>query len=215
MPEASPKDAVLAIEAARRAFDEGPWPYTKPAERAAALVRMAEYLESHAAELRELIVAETGSVGYLTDYVQAGGSIGMFRANATQIEHVFEWVEAGAPTAGPNGMTGSALFREPVGVVGAITPFNFPFMLNVVKVAPALAAGCTVVLKPHPWTPLDAFLIARAGGGGRHPTRCAQCHHRARRGGRRNDLQSDGGHDRLHRLDRHRAGASSPTGPPP
>ncbi len=162
VPEASPKDAVLAIEAARKAFDKGPWPYTKPAERAAALIRMAEYLESHANELRELIVAETGSVGYLTDYVQAGGSIGMFRSNAAQVEHVFEWVEAGAPTAGPNGMAGSALFREPVGVVGAITPFNFPFMLNVVKIAPALAAGCTVVLKPHPWTPLDAFLIARA-----------------------------------------------------
>ena len=162
VPEASPKDAVAAIEAARRAFDEGPWPYTKPAERAAALVRMAEYLEAHAGELRELIVAETGSVGFLTDYVQAGGSIGMFRANAAQIEHVYEWVEAGAPTGGPNVMAGSALFHEPVGVVGAITPFNFPFMLNVVKVAPALAAGCTVVLKPHPWTPLDAFLIARA-----------------------------------------------------
>jgi aldehyde dehydrogenase (NAD+) len=162
VPEATPKDAVRAIEAARKAFDEGPWPYTKPAERAGALVRMAEYLEAHGAELRDLIVAETGSVGFLTDYVQAGGSIGMFRANATQTEHVFEWVEAGAPTGGPNGMTGSALFREPVGVVGAITPFNFPFMLNVVKVAPALAAGCTVVLKPHPWTPLDAFLIARA-----------------------------------------------------
>jgi aldehyde dehydrogenase (NAD+) len=162
VPEASTKDAVHAIEAARKAFDEGPWPYTKPAERAAALVRMAEYLESHGAELRELIVAETGTVGFLTDYVQAGGSIGMFRSNATQAEHLLEWVEAGAPTAGPNGMTGSALFREPVGVVGAITPFNFPFMLNVVKVAPALAAGCTVVLKPHPWTPLDAFLIARA-----------------------------------------------------
>ena len=86
----------------------------------------------------------------------------MFRANATQIEHVYEWVEAGAPTAGPDVMAGSALFHEPVGVVGAITPFNFPFMLNVVKVAPALAAGCTVVLKPHPWTPLDAFLIAQA-----------------------------------------------------
>ena len=51
------------------------------------------------------------------------------------------------------GMSGQAVVREPVGVVGAITPFNFPFMLNVVKTAPALAAGCTVVLKPHPWTP--------------------------------------------------------------
>jgi acyl-CoA reductase-like NAD-dependent aldehyde dehydrogenase len=162
VPEASPKDALRAIEAARKAFDEGPWPYTKPSERAAALVRMAEYLEAHAAELRELIVAQTGSVGFLTDYVQAGGSIGMFRANATITEHVFEWIEAGAPTAGPNVMSGSALFREPVGVVSAITPFNFPFMLNVVKVAPALAAGCTVVLKPHPWTPLDAFMIAQA-----------------------------------------------------
>jgi acyl-CoA reductase-like NAD-dependent aldehyde dehydrogenase len=162
VPEATPKDAVHAIEAARKAFDEGPWPFTKPAERAAALVRMAEVLEARSAELRELIVAETGSTGFLTDYVQAGGSIGMFRSNATQIEHVFEWVEAGAPSTGPNGMAGTALFREPVGVVGAITPFNFPFMLNVVKVAPALAAGCTVVLKPHPWTPLDAFMIAQA-----------------------------------------------------
>ena len=162
VPEASPKDAVAAIAAARRAFDEGPWPYTKPAERAAALVRLAEALEARSAELRELIVAETGSTGFMTDFVQAGGSIGMFRSNAAQIEHVLEWVEAGAPTGGPGGMGGSGLFREPVGVVGAITPFNFPFMLNVVKVAPALAAGCTVVLKPHPWTPLDAFLIAQA-----------------------------------------------------
>ncbi len=162
VPEATTKDAVRAIEAARKAFDEGPWPFTKPAERAAVLIRMAEILEARSAELRELIVAETGTTGFLTDYVQAGGSIGMFRSNAAQIEHVVQWVEAGAPSAGPGGMSGTALFREPVGVVGAITPFNFPFMLNVVKVAPALAAGCTVVLKPHPWTPLDAFLIAQA-----------------------------------------------------
>ncbi|MGH9918199.1 MAG: aldehyde dehydrogenase family protein, partial [Nitrososphaerales archaeon] len=73
-----------------------------------------------------------------------------------------EWVEAGAPTGASTGMSGLALVREPVGVVGAITPFNFPFMLNVVKTAPALAAGCTVVLKPHPWTPLDGFMIAQA-----------------------------------------------------
>ena len=127
-----------------------------------SLVRMAEALEARATELRELIVAETGSVGFLTDYIQAAGSIGMFRSNAAQIEHVIDWIESGAPTGGAGAMAGSALFREPVGVVGAITPFNFPFMLNVVKVAPALAAGCTVVLKPHPWTPLDAFLIAQA-----------------------------------------------------
>src|SRR3546814_10436042 len=59
-------------------------------------------------------------------------------------------------------MAGSAIVREPIGGVAAITPCNFPFMLNVVKVAPALAVGCTVVLKPHPWTPLDAMMIAEA-----------------------------------------------------
>jgi aldehyde dehydrogenase (NAD+) len=160
--EATPKDAARAIEAARRAFDEGPWPWTKPAERAATLVRMAEVLESRATELRDLIVAQTGSTGFLTDAIQAAGSVGMFRSNAAQVEHVVQWVEASAPTGGPQGMSGSAVVREPVGVVGAITPFNFPFMLNVVKVAPALAAGCAVVLKPHPWTPLDAFMIAEA-----------------------------------------------------
>src|SRR3984957_16917419 len=108
VPEATPKDAARAIEAARTAFDDGPWPWTKPAERAA---------------LRELIVAETGSTGFLTDFVQGAGSVGMFRSNAAQAEHVIEWVEAGAPTGAPSGMAGQAIVREPVGVVSAITPF--------------------------------------------------------------------------------------------
>jgi acyl-CoA reductase-like NAD-dependent aldehyde dehydrogenase len=162
VPEATPKDAARAIEAARRAFDDGPWQWMKPSERAGYVRRMGAALTSKAAELRELIVAETGSVGFITDFIQGAGSIGMFDSNATIAEHSFEWVESDPPTAGPTGMGGSAIIREPVGVVGAITPFNFPFMLNIVKTAPALAAGCTVVLKPHPWTPLDAFLIAQA-----------------------------------------------------
>src|SRR3546814_11386808 len=86
----------------------------------------------------------------------------MFRSNAAISEHSFPWVESGLPAGQAAGMAGSAIVREPIGVVAAITPFNFPFMLNVVKVAPALAVGCTVVLKPHPWTPLDAMLIAAA-----------------------------------------------------
>ena len=162
VPEATAKDAVRAIEAARRAFDEGPWPWMKPAERAAVLRKMGQALLARSAELHDLIVAQTGSVGFVTDAIQAAGSIGMFFSNADLAEHSFQWVEVDPPTGAPTGMAGSALVREPVGVVGAITPFNFPFMLNVVKTAPALAAGCTVVLKPHPWTPLDAFLIAQA-----------------------------------------------------
>jgi acyl-CoA reductase-like NAD-dependent aldehyde dehydrogenase len=162
VPEATGKVAARAIEAARKAFDEGPWPWMKPGERAAKLIRMAEILEARSPELRELIIAETGSTGFLADAIQGAGSIGMFRSNAALVEHNFPWVESGMPTGGPYAMGGNGLFREPIGVVAAITPFNFPFMLNVVKVAPALAVGCTVVLKPHQWTPLDAMLIADA-----------------------------------------------------
>ena len=186
-------------------FDEGPWPYMKPSERAARLTAMAEILESRAGDLRELIIAETGSTGFLTDAVQGAGSIGMLRSNASLVEHSFPWVENGAPTGGPTGLGGSAIVREPIGVVAAITPFNFPFMLNVVKVAPALAVGCTVVLKPHPWTPLDAMLIAEVGRRGRHSAGRAQRHHRARRGGRRADVEPDGRHGHLHGVDRNRA----------
>ena len=163
VPEATVKTAKRAIEAARHAFDHGPWPWMKPAERAGYLVRMAEILESRADELRELIVAETGTTSFATDMIQGYGAIGMLRSNAMQIQHEMQWMEpVGMIQGGTVGVTGQALFREPIGVVAAITPFNFPFMLNMVKVAPALAVGCTVVLKPHSWTPLDAMLIARA-----------------------------------------------------
>ena len=128
VPQASTDDARRAIVAARKAFDDGPWPWMKPHDRGAVLIRMAEVLERRSAELRELIVAETGSTGFTTDFVQAGGSTGMFRSNAEQIVHAVEWVESTPPTATATGsMTGSAIIREPAGVVAAITPFNFPY----------------------------------------------------------------------------------------
>lgn len=162
VPEATLEDAQAAIAAARRAFDEGPWPFMKPAQRGARLKKMAEILQARHAELRELIVAQTGCAGFMVDAVQCGGAIGIAHYNAEQAQDLVQWVESSAPRGGANVVSGSALVREPVGVVAAITPFNFPFMLNMVKVMPALAVGCTVVLKPHPWTPLDAFEIARA-----------------------------------------------------
>jgi len=100
VPEASPNDAITAIKAARKAFDEGPWPWMKPQERAAILIKMAEVLERRSAELRELIVSETGSVGFITDMIQAGGSTAMFRANAEKIVNGLNWVEMAAPTGG-------------------------------------------------------------------------------------------------------------------
>jgi aldehyde dehydrogenase (NAD+) len=162
VPEGTVDDARSAIEAAHRAFYDGPWPYMKPAERGAKLKALAEILSSREAELRELVVAEAGACGPMVDMVQVGGAIGIGHYNADRVQDLVQWVESSHPTGGPNGMAGSAVVREPVGVVAAITPFNFPFMLNMVKVMPAMAVGCSVVLKPHPWTPLDAFEIARA-----------------------------------------------------
>src|SRR3546814_6114381 len=75
---------------------------------------MAEILESRSGDLRELIVAETGSTGFLTDFVQAAGSIGMFRSNAAISEHSFPWVESGLPAGQAAGMAGSAIVREPI-----------------------------------------------------------------------------------------------------
>ncbi len=142
---------------------KAPWPFMKPSSAPARVIGPWPRSWNHGqGALRELIVAETGSMTGLPDRrdPQGAGSIGMLRSNATLVEHAFPWVENGMPNGGPTGMSGSAIVREPIGVVAAITPFNFPFMLNIVKVAPALAVGCTVVLKPHPWTPLDAMMIA-------------------------------------------------------
>jgi aldehyde dehydrogenase (NAD+) len=159
---ASVKDAARAVSAARRAFDEGPWPWMKPAERAAALRRMAQALYDRSDELRELALAETGMAGPMREAMQATGPIGMFESNADLIEHSFDWFRAGAPSAGSSTMSGSAELREPMGVVAGITPFNWPFLQACIKSAPAMAAGCSVVLKPHPWTPLGPMLVAQA-----------------------------------------------------
>jgi aldehyde dehydrogenase (NAD+) len=162
VPEATPKDALRAIEAARRAFDDGPWPWMKPSERGAALKRLAEALDARMPSLREEIVAETGCVGPVTDMVQAGGSVGLVHWCADNVQTAVPWSESTPPVGGPTGVSGSAILREPVGVVAGITPFNVPFYLNLVKAVPAMAVGCTVVLKPHPWTSLNGFGIAEA-----------------------------------------------------
>jgi aldehyde dehydrogenase (NAD+) len=167
VPDSTGTDMQRAVAAARRAFDEGPWPWLKPAERGRIISRMADILTERHPELHDLIVAETGAtvggnnIG-TADFIQCAGAVGAvhwFGANAAS---AIDWVEPGLPAPGMTGLGGNILVREPAGVVGAITPFNYPFQLNLFKVTPALAAGCTIVLKPHPWTPLDAFEIARA-----------------------------------------------------
>jgi aldehyde dehydrogenase (NAD+) len=167
VPDSTGTDMRRAIAAARRAFDEGPWPWLKPSERGRVISRMADILTERHPELHELIVAETGAtvggnnIG-TADFIQCAGAVGAVRWLGANAASAIDWVESGLPTPGVTGLGGNILVREPAGVVGAITPFNYPFQLNLFKVTPALAAGCTIVLKPHPWTPLDAFEIARA-----------------------------------------------------
>ncbi|MCA1833403.1 MAG: aldehyde dehydrogenase family protein [Actinomycetota bacterium] len=156
----SPKDAVAAIEAARVAFDEGPWPGMAPAERGAIVRRMGEILHTRRRELGDLLREEVGATLYLIKTVQVSWAIEAFALSAEWAE-TFPWEEE-APSRTKPVTVRSLLVREPVGVVSAITPFNYPLFVNSWKVAPAIAMGNTVVLKPAPWTPLDAFEIARA-----------------------------------------------------
>jgi aldehyde dehydrogenase (NAD+) len=154
------KDAVRAIEAARQAFDEGPWPRMPVTERAVALRRMAESLRSRKRELIDLIIDEVGATVVLAKTFQAVWAIDAFDQCA-QFAEEFAW-ERELPDRTDPLRVKSVMVHEPIGVVVGITPFNYPFFVNAWKVAPAIAMGNTIVLKPAPWTPLDAFEIARA-----------------------------------------------------
>jgi aldehyde dehydrogenase (NAD+) len=164
-PVGSAADAADAVAAARRAFDEGPWPRLAPKERAALLAAFAAALQRETANLVSLVVAETGST--------VGAALS--HQVTLPLKHLEWWVEQAARdrtkalapkvTTRSDGSSwlGSYVVRHPpVGVVAAITPFNFPFFLNVWKVGPALAAGNTVVLKPSPFTPFSALVLAAA-----------------------------------------------------
>jgi len=152
---ASCPNGIADVAAARRAFDEGEWPHLDPLERGAALRRLADIYASHLDEMAELITGEMGSPISFSRLGQAPAPwalIDMYAGMAA----TFEWEQARA------GMMGTALVRhEAVGVVAAIAPWNVPQQTIVSKLAPALLAGCCVVVKPSPETPLDALLLAR------------------------------------------------------
>jgi aldehyde dehydrogenase (NAD+) len=161
VPHATLEDTKAAIAAARAAFDTGPWPWLTVPERARAIKRFAEALDARREEFTELMTAQIGMVASLAP-IQIGEALGAAHFCADNVEHLLEWEQLSPPKVSSASMGGQIVVREPIGVVAAITPFNFPFMLDMWKVAPALAVGCTVVLKPHPLTPLQSFLIAQA-----------------------------------------------------
>ncbi len=148
VPEGTPEDVDAAARAAAAAF--GDWSATSVEERSKLLGRVQEALAARMDEIATLISREVGMPMTLSGMIQVGLPLMSFATNAAQVlEFPFE-EEVG----------NSLIVREPVGVVGAITPWNYPLHQICAKVAPALAAGCTVVLKPSEVAPLNAFILA-------------------------------------------------------
>ncbi|MFJ3895268.1 aldehyde dehydrogenase family protein [Streptomyces sp. NPDC090083] len=160
VPDSSPADVRRAVEAARRAFDEGPWPRMRPAERGAVLLRLAEELERRLPELVAVNMAEAGSVRALAETLQTRVPVAHLRDMAERVIPAFAWERPMDPTVTPGiGIFQGVLRREAFGVCALISAYNFPFFLSMMKVIPALAAGCTAVLKAAPQTPLDSLLL--------------------------------------------------------
>jgi len=161
--DASPADVDRAVQAAQTAFYDGRWSKLTPGERSLALWKLADLIEARAAELARV---ESENTGKPYELVSLGGDLPFavdnlrFFAAAARDIHGF--------SSGEYARGYTSLFRkEPVGVCAQITPWNYPLLMAVWKIGPALAAGCTVVLKPAPTTPLTTLmlgeLIAEAG----------------------------------------------------
>jgi betaine-aldehyde dehydrogenase len=156
VPNGTPADIDRAVAAAREAFDHGPWPTMSPKERADVMIGLAERLTARSEELARLITEQNGCPISFSLPGQALGPVLILRYYADLVrDFVFEQERPSLYGPGRN-----VVRREPLGVVGAIVPWNAPLLVSLLKLAPALAAGCTVVLKPAPETPLDSYILA-------------------------------------------------------
>ncbi|WP_407441577.1 aldehyde dehydrogenase [Rhodococcus sp. (in: high G+C Gram-positive bacteria)] len=157
--DATSADMDAAIEAARRAFDDTDWSRDH-AFRARCLRQLRDALRGHIEELREITIAEVGAPRFLTSAAHLEGPVDDLLFFADLAEN-YSWKQD-LGNAAPMGIpTHRYLLKEPTGVVGAITPWNFPHQINFAKIGPALAAGNTVVLKPAPDTPWCAALVGK------------------------------------------------------
>jgi acyl-CoA reductase-like NAD-dependent aldehyde dehydrogenase len=156
--QATRDDVAQAIRAGRRAFDDGRWPLMSPRERSVILPRMADAMERRRQKLVELNIRGAGSVRALAESLQVAIPIDHFRDTAQLVLLRFPFEQPMLPTTDA-GLSQGVVLREPAGVAALISAYNFTLFLNLFKVAPALAAGCTVVLKPAPTTPLEAFVL--------------------------------------------------------
>lgn len=167
VPDADAEDIDMAVSAARRAFESRNWRLMRPTDRERALLRLADLIEAHGDELAQLETLNQGKPLSFSQAADVGATAQYVRYMAgwaTKIEGATRDVSTGTP----DGQQFMAFTRrEPVGVVAAITPWNFSIMMPMWKIAPALACGCTIVLKPAEQTPLTmlrmAELILEAG----------------------------------------------------
>ena len=157
VPLAAKGDVDAAVAAARTAFDSGPWPSTPPAERAAVIAAAIKLMEERKDQFTALLGAETGQPPLSVETMHWMSSLGALNFFAGPAADEVSWEEV---RTGAYGQT--IVRREPIGVVGAIVPWNVPLFLAVNKLGPALLAGCTVVLKPAAETPFSANLLAQA-----------------------------------------------------
>ncbi|MCC6500335.1 MAG: gamma-aminobutyraldehyde dehydrogenase [Anaerolineales bacterium] len=154
--DGSRDDVDRAVQAAKRAFYDGRWSKKTPAERSKAIWKLADVIEANIEAIAKL---ESDNTGKPYAYVSLGGDLPF------AIDNLRFFASAARDTHGSHAgefMTGytSMYRREPVGVVGQVAPWNYPFMMAAWKIGPALAAGCTIVLKPAPGTPLTTLMLA-------------------------------------------------------
>ena len=157
MPLSTEEDVNRAVSAAKSAFAE--WSVTPPGERATALLKLADLIEQHADELSDLEAADAGKprAAFHDDEIPFMCDNLRFFAGAARLP---EGQASGEYIAGHT----SIIRREPVGPVGQITPWNYPLMMAIWKIGPALAAGCTIVLKPAETTPISTIKLAELAG---------------------------------------------------
>ncbi|PZH19217.1 aldehyde dehydrogenase PuuC [Streptomyces sp. NTH33] len=153
--DAGTAEVDAAVAAARRAFDSGPWPRLAPADRGRVLLRIADLLQERRAELALAVTLEMGKPITDAHDIELRALINTFRWYGQLADKLTDE----SPHTAPDAL--ALVTREPAGVVGAVVPWNFPLTLAGWKVAPALAAGCTVVLKPSENSPLSALLLVR------------------------------------------------------
>ncbi|RDV00346.1 aldehyde dehydrogenase family protein [Trinickia dinghuensis] len=153
-------DAERAVLSAHRAFASGVWSGLRPADRERILLRLVALIEQHAEALAQLETLNQGKSIHLSRAIEVGASIEYARYMAGwSTKLTGETLDVSIPVP-PGARYTAYTRREPIGVVAAIVPWNFPLMIAVWKVMPALAAGCTIVLKPAPETPLTALRLA-------------------------------------------------------